>query len=76
MLNIDELLNELTLEEKVCLLSGHKSWNSNKVLDVWLQVSSLWSSFRGQTLRRKQQCLSVCQVFNECYDDQRNSSGE
>ena len=31
MINIDDLIDELTLEEKVSLLSGFNSWYSNKV---------------------------------------------
>ena len=31
MFNIDEMLKELTLEEKASLLSGHKSWHSVKI---------------------------------------------
>jgi len=31
MPNIDKLLNELTLEEKILLLSGFDAWHTNKV---------------------------------------------
>ena len=41
MINIDKILNELTTEEKVCLLSGHKSWFTNKVSRVDLPAIML-----------------------------------
>ena len=31
MRDLDAIINQLTLEEKACLLSGHKSWHTNKV---------------------------------------------
>ena len=53
MLNIDELLNELTLEEKVCLLSGHKSWHSNKVSR--LNIPSIFITDGPHGLRKKKE---------------------
>lgn len=51
MINIDKLINELTLEEKVCLLSGHKSWFTNKVSRVGLPSIMLTDGPHG--LRKK-----------------------
>ena len=51
MINIDKLLQELTLEEKVCLLSGHKSWFTNKVSRVGLPSVMLTDGPHG--LRKK-----------------------
>jgi beta-glucosidase len=36
MVNIEKLMEELTLEEKASLLSGHKSWHSVKIPRVGL----------------------------------------
>ena len=51
MINVDKILNELTLEEKVCLLSGHKSWHTNKVSRVGLPSIFLTDGPHG--LRKK-----------------------
>ena len=36
MIDIDKIVNELTLEEKISLLSGFNSWYTNKIkrLDI------------------------------------------
>ena len=52
MINVDKILSELTLEEKVCLLSGHKSWFTNKVSRVDLPSIMLTDGPHG--LRKKQ----------------------
>lgn len=51
MLNIDKLINELTVEEKVCLLSGHKSWHTNKVTRLGIPSVVLTDGPHG--LRKK-----------------------
>ena len=52
MINVDKILSELTREEKVCLLSGHKSWFTNKVSRVGLSPIMLTDGPHG--LRKKQ----------------------
>lgn len=53
MINVDKLLEQLTLEEKVCLLSGHKSWHTNKVSRVGLPSIFLTDGPHG--LRKKKE---------------------
>ena len=53
MRNIDELIKELTLEEKACLLSGHKSWHTNAVSRVDLPSIFLTDGPHG--LRKKRE---------------------
>ena len=52
MIDVEKILSELTLEEKVCLLSGHKSWFTNKVSRVGLPSIMLTDGPHG--LRKKQ----------------------
>ena len=47
MINVNEILEKLTLEEKVCLLSGHKSWHTNKVSRVGLPAIFLTDGPHG-----------------------------
>ncbi len=51
MINVDEIMQQLTLEEKACLLSGHKSWHTNKVSRVGLPSIFLTDGPHG--LRKK-----------------------
>ena len=53
MRTIDELIKELTLEEKACLLSGHKSWHTNSVSRVDLPSIFLTDGPHG--LRKKRE---------------------
>ena len=53
MTKIDQLINELTLEEKACLLSGHKSWHTNKISRVDLPSIFLTDGPHG--LRKKRE---------------------
>lgn len=53
MINVNEIMNSLTLEEKVCLLSGHKSWHTNKVTRVGLPSIFLTDGPHG--LRKKKE---------------------
>ena len=53
MRTIDELIKELTLEEKACLLSGHKSWHTNKISRVDLPSIFLTDGPHG--LRKKRE---------------------
>ena len=53
MINIDKLLKELTLEEKACLLSGHKSWFTNKVTRVGLPSVMLTDGPHGLRKRKE-----------------------
>ena len=52
MIDIDKLISELTLEEKACLLSGHKSWFTNKVSRVGLPSVILTDGPHGLRLRK------------------------
>nr|MBE6545273.1 glycosyl hydrolase [Oscillospiraceae bacterium] len=51
MINVNEVLKKLTLEEKACLLSGHKSWHTNEVSRVGLPSIFLTDGPHG--LRKK-----------------------
>lgn len=51
MINVNEIMEQLTLEEKACLLSGHKSWHTNKVTRVGLPSIFLTDGPHG--LRKK-----------------------
>ena len=53
MININEIMKQLTLEEKACLLSGHKSWHTNKVTRVGLPSIFLTDGPHG--LRKKKE---------------------
>ena len=52
MIKVSNLLNSLTLEEKVCLLSGHRSWFTNSVSRVGLQPITLTDGPHGLRLRK------------------------
>ncbi|MBQ8414850.1 MAG: glycoside hydrolase family 3 C-terminal domain-containing protein [Clostridia bacterium] len=52
MIEIDKLICELTLEEKACLLSGHKSWFTNKVSRVGLPSVMLTDGPHGLRKRK------------------------
>ena len=53
MIDIEKLIGELTLEEKACLLSGHKSWHTNKISRVNLPSIFLTDGPHG--LRKKRE---------------------
>ena len=53
MHNLDEIINQLTLEEKACLLSGHKSWHTNKVSR--LNIPSIFLTDGPHGLRKKRE---------------------
>ena len=53
MFDIEKIIGELTLEEKACLLSGHKSWNTNKISRVGLPSIFLTDGPHG--LRKKRE---------------------
>lgn len=53
MFDIKKILGELTLEEKACLLSGHKSWHTNKISRVGLPSIFLTDGPHG--LRKKRE---------------------
>ena len=53
MINVNEILEQLTLEEKVVLLSGHKSWHTNKITRVGLPSIFLTDGPHG--LRKKKE---------------------
>lgn len=53
MINVNEIMEQLTLEEKACLLSGHKSWHTNKVSRVGLPAIFLTDGPHG--LRKKKE---------------------
>ena len=53
MIDVEKLIGELTLEEKVCLLSGHKSWYTNKISRVGLPSVMLTDGPHG--LRKKKE---------------------
>ena len=52
MKSIDQLIEELTLEEKACLLSGHKSWFTNKVSRVGIPSVMLTDGPHGLRKRK------------------------
>lgn len=52
MINIEKLLNDLTLEEKACLLSGHKSWFTNKISRVGIPSVMLTDGPHGLRKRK------------------------
>lgn len=51
-MDIERLIGELTLEEKACLLSGHKSWFTNKVNRLGIPSVVLTDGPHGLRLRR------------------------
>ena len=53
MKDIDQIINNLTLEEKACLLSGHKSWHTNKVSR--LDIPSIFLTDGPHGLRKKRE---------------------
>ena len=53
MRNLEELINNLTLEEKACLLSGRKSWHTNKVSR--LNIPSIFLTDGPHGLRKKRE---------------------
>lgn len=53
MMNIDKLIEELTLEEKAALLSGHKSWHTNKISR--LGIPSIFITDGPHGLRKKRE---------------------
>lgn len=53
MINVNEIMEQLTLEEKACLLSGHKSWHTNKVSRV--ELPSIFLTDGPHGLRKKKE---------------------
>ena len=53
MKDIDKIIEKLTLEEKACLLSGHKSWHTNKVSRV--DIPSIFLTDGPHGLRKKRE---------------------
>ncbi len=53
MLNIDKLIEQLTLEEKAALLGGHKSWHTNKISR--LDIPSIFITDGPHGLRKKRE---------------------
>ena len=53
MENIDKLLEQLTVEEKACLLSGHKSWHSVSI--PRLNIPSIFITDGPHGLRKKKE---------------------
>ncbi len=53
MRDIDQIIEKLTLEEKACLLSGHKSWHTNKVSRV--DIPSIFLTDGPHGLRKKRE---------------------
>lgn len=53
MIDVNDIMSKLTIEEKICLLSGHKSWHTNKVTRVGLPAIFLTDGPHG--LRKKKE---------------------
>ena len=53
MINVDQIIEKLTLEEKACLLSGHKSWHTNKISRV--DIPSIFLTDGPHGLRKKRE---------------------
>ena len=53
MIDVNDIMSKLTLEEKICLLSGHKSWHTVKVPRVGLPAIFLTDGPHG--LRKKKE---------------------
>ena len=53
MKDLDKIISQLTLEEKACLLSGHKSWHTNKVSR--LNIPSIFLTDGPHGLRKKRE---------------------
>lgn len=53
MMNIEKLIEELTLEEKAALLSGHRSWHTNKISR--LGIPSIFITDGPHGLRKKRE---------------------
>ena len=52
MINMKEILNELTIEEKAALLAGHKSWYTNKVSRLGIQPIILTDGPHGLRMKK------------------------
>lgn len=52
MIDVEKILEELTLEEKACLLSGHRSWYTNRVSRLDLPSIILTDGPHGLRLRK------------------------
>ena len=52
MIDVEKILEELTLEEKACLLSGHRSWYTNRVSRLDLPAIILTDGPHGLRLRK------------------------
>lgn len=52
MIDVDKILEELTAEEKACLLSGHRSWYTSRVSRVGLPAIILTDGPHGLRLRK------------------------
>ena len=52
-MDVNQILEQLTLEEKACLLMGHRSWYTNPVSRVGLPSITLTDGPHGLRLRRE-----------------------
>ena len=64
MSNIKKLLNDLTLKEKILLLSGFDAWHTNKV--ERLDIPSIKMS-DSQRRKRQWQLWKVIRLLSQCY---------
>ena len=65
MSNIDQIINELNLEEKVLLLSGFNSWYTNKIEDKnvpSIKMSDGPNGVRGDSTSGKSSACFPCAI--------------
>ena len=66
MIDIDKIVNELTLEEKISLLSGFNSWYTNKIerLDIpSIKMSDGPNGIRGDGNSGKSSACFPCPIL-------------